>query len=152
MLATAVAGASLSACSGGSFAAPAAHATATHVDSATVEDLGRVLVTPSGYVLYLYTPDRQGPSVCVAQCATVWPPFVLPKGVTVPSAGPGIKAVLLGTVRRPDGALQVTYDRWPLYLYQKDTPGHDIGQDNEGLWYAISVDGTLNRRPGPVVH
>lgn len=152
MVAAACSSTCLAACSGTPFSAPAAHATASRVDSATIPDLGRVLVTPTGYVLYLYTPDRQGPSVCVTQCATVWPPFVLPRGAVAATAGPGVHRSLLGTVRRPGGALQVTYDRWPLYLYEKDTPGHDLGQDNEGLWYAISVDGAINRGPGPVVH
>ena len=37
-----------------------------------------------------------------------------------PDIGPGINATLVGTVRRPDGETQVTYDHRPLYLYDDE--------------------------------
>jgi hypothetical protein len=95
----------------------------------------------------MYLPDHQGSSVCFLVCATAWPPLLLPKSVTRPVAGPGIDVALLGTVRRPDGALQVTYDKWPLYLYREDlAPGQANGQaESMGLWWVLSVSGAIDR-------
>ena len=113
----------------------------------SVPGLGEIVVDGKGLTLYLYAPDRQGPSQCTAFCAQQWPPLVLPRGVDQPKAGPGVTAALLGTVRRPNGQLQETYNRWPLYLWQGDqAPGQATGQaDAMGLWYAVSVTGTEDR-------
>jgi predicted lipoprotein with Yx(FWY)xxD motif len=117
------------------------------VRAITVSGLGRILADGAGRTLYLYTPDHQGPSVCSAGCLIGWPPLVLPRGVTTPVAGPGIDPALLGTDRRPGGSLQVTYDKWPLYLYQGDfAPGQATGQaDAMGLWWVVSVSGAIDR-------
>ncbi len=117
------------------------------VRATTIKGLGRILADGGGRTLYLYTPDHQGPSVCVRVCATAWPPLLLPRGVTRPRAGHGISAALLGTVRRPGGALQVTYNKWPLYLYRDDdAPGQATGQaEAMGLWYVVSVTGAVDR-------
>jgi predicted lipoprotein with Yx(FWY)xxD motif len=101
--------------------------------------------------LYIYVPDHQGPSVCAGVCAEQWPPLVLPAGVSRPMAGPGVNPALLGTVRRTGGALQVTYNRWPLYLWEADfAPGMATGQaESMGLWYTMSVSGNVDRQPLP---
>ena len=59
----------------------------------------------------------------------------------------GAHASLLGTVRRPGGARQVTYNGWPLYLWEGDHgPGQATGQaENMGLWYVLSVTGSVDR-------
>lgn len=120
---------------------------AYEVRATTISGLGRILADGSGRTLYLYTPDSQGPSVCSLGCLLGWPPLVLPKGVTKPLAGPGIDPALLGTDPGPGGALQVTYNRWPLYLYTGDyTPGEANGQaDAMGLWWVVSVSGAVDR-------
>jgi predicted lipoprotein with Yx(FWY)xxD motif len=61
-------------------------------------------------------------------------------------AATGIRASLLGTVRRDNGVLQVTYNGWPLYLWQGDgAPGQATGQaDDMGLWYVLSVTGAVD--------
>jgi predicted lipoprotein with Yx(FWY)xxD motif len=111
-----------------------------------ISGLGQVVTDGQGFTLYMYAPDHRGVSRCYGLCASQWPPLVLPRGVTRPRGGPGIRASLLGTVRRSDGALQVTYNRWPLYLWQGDAaPGQATGQaDDMGLWYTVSVTGAVD--------
>jgi predicted lipoprotein with Yx(FWY)xxD motif len=50
-----------------------------------------------------------------------------------------------GTIYRPDGGQQVTYDGHPLYTYIGDQgPGQANGNDldlNGGLWYEMRVSG-----------
>ncbi len=117
------------------------------VRATTIGGLGKILADGAGLTLYMYAPDHRGPSTCSGVCATSWPPLLLPRGVTRPMAGPGISAALLGTTRRADGALQVTYNKWPLYLWQgDDAPGQATGQaDDMGLWYVLSVTGSIDR-------
>jgi len=127
--------------------ASAASAPVYEVQARQLSGLGAIVVDGKGFTLYMYAPDHQGASQCTGFCAQEWPPLVLPPGVDRPMAGPGVKAALLGTVRRPDGQLQETYNRWPLYLWQGDlAPGQATGQaDAMGLWYAVSVTGAVDR-------
>ena len=129
---------------------PEIYAGTAHYEVGTrdIPGLGHVLVDGSGYVLYAYVPDHQGPSKCYLGCAFYWPPLILPRGADVAVAGAGAKRSLLGTTKRKGGALQVTYDRWPLYLYENDrAPGDASGQgDDMGLWYVLSVNGSLDRK------
>jgi len=120
---------------------------AYEVRGTVISGLGRILADGAGMTLYLYAPDNRGPSVCKLGCLLGWPPLVLPKGVAKPLSGPGIDPALLGTDRGPGGRLQVTYNKWPLYLYQGDlSPGQANGQaDAMGLWWVISVSGTVDR-------
>jgi predicted lipoprotein with Yx(FWY)xxD motif len=104
--------------------------------------LGRILVNSSGHTLYLFGKDKNGKSSCSGMCASFWPPLIT---TGKPRAGTGAKASLLGTTKRADGRLQVTYNHHPLYTFKKDTKK---GQTNgEGLsafgakWYAVSLAG-----------
>ncbi len=110
--------------------------------------LGAVLVDGQGLTLYVFEPDaRSGESTCEGECADAWPPLVLPLGVTQPAIGPGVRSSLLGTTQREDGTVQVTYDRWPLYLWVDDLrPGQATGQGINnlgGLWYVLRADGQV---------
>jgi len=113
----------------------------------SIPGLGKIVTDGNGFTLYMYAPDRRGPSRCYRYCAHQWPPLVLPRGVTRPEAGPGIDRALLGTVKRSNGRLQETYGGWPLYLWQGDTaPGQATGQAYDmGLWYVLSVSGAVDR-------
>lgn len=117
-----------------------------------VKGLGTVLVNGQGLTLYMFVPDkRSGRSTCYKMCAEAWPPLRLPTGVTKPVAGRGVKASLLGTTHRTDGTLQVTYNRWPLYLWVGDSePGQATGQalnNLGGLWYVLSPKGNFITTP-----
>jgi predicted lipoprotein with Yx(FWY)xxD motif len=110
--------------------------------------LGPILVNSKGHTLYLFKKDKNGKSSCSGSCATFWPPL-LKHGK--PSAGSGVKASLLGTTRRSNGSLQVTYNKHPLYTYSLDTKA---GQTKgEGVlafgarWYAVSAKGTAVVKP-----
>jgi len=115
--------------------------------SRLVPGLGKIITDGQGMTLYMYTPDNRGPSQCGGFCAQQWPPLVLPRSISRPLAGPGIRATLLGTLRRADGQLQETYNGWPLYLWIGDTaPGQATGQaDDMGLWYVMSASGAIDR-------
>ena len=123
------------------------------VRTGNVKGLGTVLVDGQGLTLYLFVPDKQsGASTCYSTCAQGWPPLLLPTGVTTPVAGSGVRTALLGTTHRTDGTTQVTYNKWPLYLWVGDSePGQATGQglDNlGGLWYVLAPDGhTITARP-----
>ena len=104
--------------------------------------LGRILVDSKGITLYDFPPDRGATSVCYGACAALWPPLIT-KGK--PIAGPGVRASLLGTTKRKDGKLEVTYNGHPLYYFVSDRkPGQTTGQGvNQfgGPWWVISPAG-----------
>jgi predicted lipoprotein with Yx(FWY)xxD motif len=138
----------LAACGSGH---PAATRPTWEVRAGAVRGLGMILTDGRGFTLYMYQPDRQGPSVCTGVCAIQWPPLDLPRGVSRPVAGPGVNPALLGTAPRAGGVLQVTYNRWPLYLWQGDiAAGQATGQgEGMGAWYTLSVSGSIDRQPLP---
>jgi len=105
--------------------------------------LGEILVSASGRTLYHDSAERRGRVECVGTCATTWPPLVIPARAK-PLAGHGVIGSLLGTVRRPDGRLQITYRGLPLYLYSGDTrAGQANGQDVGGSWHALTPSGAV---------
>jgi predicted lipoprotein with Yx(FWY)xxD motif len=107
---------------------------------------GRVLFDGRGFALYAFTRDPRGKSVCTGACAKAWPPYVVK---TQPRAASGVKARLLGTTRRADGALQVTYAGRALYYYVGDRNRGQILCQNVtefgGVWRVTRPSGTLVR-------
>ncbi len=104
---------------------------------------GTVLVSARGRALYRYTPDRKRVSNCTGACAAYWPPLVVKRGVK-PTAGPGVNARLLGTLKRSNGSVQVTYAGFPLYLYAADSKSGDVkGEGFQGKWYLVNTKGAL---------
>lgn len=131
-------------------------ATATNsaiVKTAHNATYGSLLVNSSGLTLYHLTSETKGMIKCTGACATLWPP-VLVKGGAKPSAGAGLSAAKLGTIRRPGGQTQVTYNGLPLYRYSDDLkPGETASQGLNGFWYAVTPAGTITKghtaRVGP---
>jgi predicted lipoprotein with Yx(FWY)xxD motif len=104
--------------------------------------LGRVLVDSKGITLYDFVKDKGTTSVCYGACAALWPPLLT---TSKPVAGTGVKASLLGTTKRKDGKLEVTYGGHPLYYFVTDRkPGQTTGQGvNQfgGPWWVLSAAG-----------
>lgn len=105
--------------------------------------LGMILVSSKGRTLYLFRKDTNGRSACTSSCATYWPPLV---SQGKPTAGAGVKASLLGTTRRSNGSLQVTYNKHPLYTFALDKQaGQANGEASSNFgakWFAVSPSGT----------
>lgn len=140
---SAVAPAGSATTSGGSGASTASET----VSAANVAGVGSVLVNGSGRTLYVLATEKGGKITCTTTggCTTIWPPMVLPSGMSHAIAGNGVQASLLGTVTGPAGDTRVTYGGWPLYTFSTDTgSGQAQGQgvkDAYGLWWAISPSG-----------
>jgi predicted lipoprotein with Yx(FWY)xxD motif len=88
---------------------------------------GRFLADAQGHTLYLFLKDGSGESYCTDACAAVWPPF---ETSSTPRASAGVNSAALGTFKRGNGELQVTYHGHPLYYYAADasTPGQTKGE------------------------
>jgi len=111
-------------------------------------EYGKALFGPSGKVVYVFGADRASVSRCYGVCAAAWPPLLTS---AKPVAGPGVEAKLLGTTKRKDGRLQVTYNGHPLYYYSADKVGKIMCQHanmHGGLWLIIKPDGRPNTAAG----
>jgi predicted lipoprotein with Yx(FWY)xxD motif len=111
--------------------------------------LGRILVDSKGITLYDFPPDKGKISVCYGACAALWPPLITHGK---PVAGPGVRRSLLGTTKRKDGKLQVTYRGHPLYYFVSDrksgqTTGQGLNQFG-GPWWVLSPAGKEIHRRG----
>jgi predicted lipoprotein with Yx(FWY)xxD motif len=107
---------------------------------------GKILFDGRGFTLYAFTRDPRGRSVCGGACAKAWPPYIVR---SAPRAAAGVKRSLLGTTRRADGRLQVTFAGRPLYYYVGDRAPRQILCQNVsefgGLWLVVRPTGTLVR-------
>ena len=118
--------------------APAAAGASVTVKTATIGGVP-VLTNAQGRTLYWFAPDTPAASKCTGDCAAYWPPVT-----GTPKAGPTVTG-RLGTIKRPDGSVQATYDGHPLYTYIGDSsPGQANGNNlnlNGGLWYEVRASG-----------
>jgi len=106
-------------------------------------NVGNALVDSQGRTLYLFEADKGPMSTCNGACASLWPPDMTSGK---PKAGPGVDAAKLGTTKRSDGTLEVTYNGHPLYRYAPDTKaGEDAGQGLNQFgakWYVLAASGS----------
>jgi predicted lipoprotein with Yx(FWY)xxD motif len=129
---------------------PATHAAPARgaVVSTAKTSLGRIIVTSNGRTLYLFEKDRNGKSACSGQCAVFWLPLIT-SGKPIVTGG--ARASLIGTTRRADGRLQVTYNHHPLYIFVKDTKaGQTSGEGVNAFgagWDAMSPAGAKIEKP-----
>lgn len=101
-----------------------------------------ILTDSSGMTLYYYSADKGGKVACTGTCAKLWPPLLLPQGVSAPT-GTGLTGTL-AALPDPEGGRVVTYNGWPLYTWVQDkAPGDTTGQlikDSGGTWFAATPD------------
>ena len=104
-------------------------------------EFGTILFDSRDQAIYVFENDRDGKTVCYGECAAAWTPVFTE---AEPKAGRGVDVSLLGTVKRRDGKLQVTYAGKPLYFYAHEGPGevkcHNVNL-NGGLWWVVGPDG-----------
>ena len=105
---------------------------------------GKTIADRHGEALYLFDADTTETSTCYDACAVAWPPLLVKKAPTVSRA---LDVDLVGTTKRTDGTLQVTYNGHPLYYYVDDEPGVIKCQNVDefgGLWLVVKPNGKAN--------
>jgi predicted lipoprotein with Yx(FWY)xxD motif len=111
---------------------------------------GKLLYDKDHFVLYAFSADHRATSTCYGGCSSThdgWPPL-LTKGA--PRVA-GLKQSLVGTTKRRDGSLQVTYAGHPLYYWSGDTAHSILCQHvnlHGGSWYVVNADGKPNHAMG----
>jgi predicted lipoprotein with Yx(FWY)xxD motif len=98
--------------------------------------LGKTVLTDAKHhTLYSLSVEKHGKFICTGSCLKDWHPLAIQAGVR--PTGP----VSLGTVKRPDGSLQVTYKGLPLYTFDEDTRAGEAngeGIKDVGTWHAAT--------------
>lgn len=120
----------------------------TEVDSRYFASLdASILVTATGYPLYVFGGDLRGGATCGAPCTTEWSPLELSTH-SKPQAGSGVNPLLLGSVPHGVGSWIATYNDDPLYVYITDvrlgsgsTVAAGEGLYHGGYWYVMRADG-----------
>jgi predicted lipoprotein with Yx(FWY)xxD motif len=150
------AGALLAACGGGNDSGAATAATPSGngriVSVQQLGDAGRVLVDSNGKALYASDQEAKGTVVCTGACNSFWEPVTVNGGVPHDGSVPG----RLGTVKRPDGGMQLTYKGMPLYSFTQDRPGEVTGDGfndafagRQFTWNVVAVGGSAGSSSGP---
>jgi predicted lipoprotein with Yx(FWY)xxD motif len=99
--------------------------------------LGTILVDSQGMTLYHLSGEQNGKFICTSSaCVGVWHPLI------APSSTPSGEVGSLGTVKRPEGTVQVTYKGTPLYTFTGDQQsGETKGQGikDVGTWSVVTT-------------
>ena len=133
-----------------------AAAATTHEVKVAHTTAGNALVGDGGKTLYFFAKETNGTIACTGSCTGIWPPFTLDAGEKT-SAGSGVTAGWLATVKRPDGKTQVTYAGHPLYYFASDKAAGDArGNGYLGIWFIATANGKLpsasaSAKPSPTV-
>jgi predicted lipoprotein with Yx(FWY)xxD motif len=128
--------------------APAAGGGVT-VGSAANAKLGKqIVVDGQGRTLYVLQPETARHLLCKSSaCLKFWPPLTVHSSKTKLEAGPGVQG-RLATLRRSNGALQVTLGGLPLYRYSGDSAkGEANGQGIHsfgGTWHVLTAMGATS--------
>jgi predicted lipoprotein with Yx(FWY)xxD motif len=130
--------------------APQAATGSVTVKVASSASLGSILTDGDGRTLYMRTNDASNKSSCNADCAQNWPPLLATGNLT---AGVGVDAKQLSTIKRDDGSMEVALAGQPLYYFAFDKkPGDTTGQGVNafgGIWYALGANGSAVKGAAP---
>ncbi len=89
-----------------------------------------ILVSKTGMTIYTFDKDSAGKSNCHGPCLALWP--------AVPVADAPSADRDFGSIKRDDGAQQLTYKNKPVYYFIKDKKPGDVNGDNvKGVWHVI---------------
>ena len=104
-------------------------------------EFGAMLFNDAGQAIYIWELEESAEAECYGDCAVLWPPVLTD---SAPRASGSVRSELLGTTKRTDGSVQVTYNGHPLYYYAHEGPGevecHNI-RTHGGLWWVIQPNG-----------
>jgi predicted lipoprotein with Yx(FWY)xxD motif len=149
----------VAACGGSSSSDTSSSAGATTSSGDTVSTksfsgVGDVLVDSQGAALYTNDMDSGSKIACTTSCTAIWVPLAAPSGGQPTSSESSIESEL-GTVKRPDGTTQVTYEGKPLYSFVQDHPGQATGNGvtdsfagTDFTWTAATAGGTSSGSTG----
>jgi predicted lipoprotein with Yx(FWY)xxD motif len=100
---------------------------------------GNILSRRDHQALYFWTVEKKagGKIRCTGSCAKLWPPLVVKTAAAVPKQIAGIKGTF-GVIRRPGGALQVTFKGLPVYTYVHEGPDEVLCDDVDG-WFVVRL-------------
>jgi predicted lipoprotein with Yx(FWY)xxD motif len=108
----------------------------TVAGEATAPSLHRtVLTNTKGLTLYTLSGEKNGKFICTGSCLKSWPPLLVAADTT--PKGP----VKLGTIKRPEGKIQVTYKGAPVYTFSGDSKKGEAngeGLKDVGVWHAVT--------------
>lgn len=108
----------------------------TVAGEATAPSLHKTVLTNlKGMTLYSLSVEKNGRFICTGSCTKTWPPLLVAAG-TKPK-GP----VTLGTIKRPEGKIQVTFKGLPLYTFDGDSKKGEAngeGIKDVGTWHAVT--------------
>lgn len=94
-----------------------------------------VLTNTKGLTLYSLSVEKNGKFICTGSCTSTWIPLQVAAGTT--PKGP----VKLGTIKRPEGKIQVTFKGLPLYTFDGDSKkgqANGEGFKDVGTWHAVT--------------
>ena len=99
---------------------------------------GPVLATKTKQALYFWSVEKRDFKVhCTGACAEAWPPLIVPRGTKVEQHLAGIRGTF-GTIKRPDGRRQLTWNRLPVYTYAHEGPGQVLCNNVNG-WFVVRL-------------
>jgi predicted lipoprotein with Yx(FWY)xxD motif len=131
---------------GGSGGGDATAMSSAGTNAVSVKDVGgarTVLVDSAGQALYASDQETAAHKVlCTGACNSFWEPLTASGKMPSSSSVPG----KLGVVKRPDGAMQVTYNGDPVYSFTQDQAGEVTGDGfkdafdgQQFTWHVITV-------------
>jgi predicted lipoprotein with Yx(FWY)xxD motif len=103
------------------------------------EKLGQVLARADKQAIYVWNEEPKGTVRCTGGCAKAWPPVLVKAGAVVPMHVKGVMGEF-GTIRRPGGTRQLTFNRRALYTYAHEKPDQVLCNNVDG-WFAVKVHG-----------
>ena len=102
------------------------------------QSFGNILATKGHKALYTWNAEKADFKIhCTGACAKAWPPLVVKSRSAVPAHVAGLSGTF-GVIKRPDGRLQVTRNRLPVYTYAHEGRDQVLCNNVDG-WFVVRV-------------